>query len=528
MSPKRPAIGPHEIRPTGAGERDVVTDQSQFYVQVLQAVGDSVIFTDLQGRIRYWNRGAEEVFGYTATEMLEQTPALLYPSADPERLAADLQEVLAGKEYVGTWQGRRKDGETVWVDVKTSVVRDAAGTALGFLGVAKDATARVKAQEALARSERRYRLVSQASREALWEWDLVSDKVEWSRGAEIILGYDPGTVSPNGALGPAYMHPDDRTRVETGLTTALADRAERWTDQYRLRRKNGSYAVVSDRAYIERDPDGTPVRVVGALADVTEQKETEEHLRQSDRLEAVGRLAGGIAHDMNNMLTSILGWSEYLALALTPGSTEATQLGRITEAATRAGRLAQQLLAFARRDMLQPRPTDLNVAVVEAANLLRPLLPSGIDLNLALSASIGCIFVDRSRIEQVVINLVLNARDAIPANGRVTVETNSVTLGTDYITRHAPVTIKPGPYSLLAVSDTGHGMDRETLSRIFEPFYTTKPVGRGTGLGLATVYGSVKQAGGFVWAYSEPGLGTVIKVYLPEIDTEPASRREPA
>jgi PAS domain S-box-containing protein len=528
MSPKRSAIGPHEIRPTGVVQGDAATDQSQFYVQVLEAVGDSVIFTDLHGHIRYWNRGAEEVFGYSATEMLEQTPAILYPSANPESLAADLKAVLAGKEYVGTWQGRRKDGATVWVDVKTSVVRDAAGTALGFLGVAKDATARVKAQEALARSERRYRLVSQASREALWEWDLANDKVEWSRGAEIILGYDPGAVSPNGALGPAHMHPDDRARVETGLTTALADRAERWTDQYRLRRKNGTYAVVSDRAYIERDPDGTPVRVVGALADITEQKEAEEHLRQADRLEAVGRLAGGIAHDLNNMLTSILGWSEYLARALTPGSTEATQLGRITEAATRAGRLAQQLLAFARRDMLQPRPTDLNVVVVQAANLLQPLLPSRIDLNLVLSAGIGCIFADRSRMEQVVINLVLNARDAIRANGRVTVETNSVTLGTDYIAHHAPVTIKPGQYSRLAVSDTGHGMDRETLSRIFEPFYTTKPVGRGTGLGLATVYGSVKQAGGFVWAYSEPEVGTVIKVYLPEINTEPPDHGEPA
>jgi two-component system, cell cycle sensor histidine kinase and response regulator CckA len=184
------------------------------------------------------------------------------------------------------------------------------------------------------------------------------------------------------------------------------------------------------------------------------------------------------------------------------------------------------LLAFARRDMLQPRRTDLNVVVVEAATLLRPLLPSRIDLNLALSASIGPILVDRSRMEQVVVNLVLNARDAIEAEGKVTVETSSVILDTGYIDRHTPTTIQPGRYSLLAVSDTGHGMDRETLSRIFEPFYTTKPVGRGTGLGLATVYGSVKQAGGLVWAYSEPNLGTVIKVYLPEIDADSADHGE--
>jgi PAS domain S-box-containing protein len=506
--------------PTGARLQDVA-GEAELLAQVLEAVRDCVIFTDLQGHIRYWNRGAEEVFGYSAEEMIGQTPAMLYPAdGNPASLAADLQTILSGKEYVATWQGRRKDGATVWVDVKTSVVRDAAGAPLGFLGVSKDATARVEVQAALAKSERRYRLVSQASREALWEWDLASDKVEWSAGAEGILGYDPGSVSPNGALGPAHMHPDDRARVEAGLTSALAGRADAWAEQYRIRRRNGTYAIVSDRAYIERDADGTPLRVVGAVADITQRQQAEEHLRQSDRLEAVGRLAGGIAHDLNNMLTSILGWTEHLARGLMPGSSEAGDLGHVTTAARRAAKLAQQLLAFARRDMLHPRPTDLNAVIVDAASLLGPLLPPGINLQLALSASISPILADPSRMEQVVVNLVLNARDAIGDEGRVTVETASVNLDDDYIDRHAPVAIQPGRYSLLAVSDTGHGMDRDTLSRIFEPFYTTKPTGQGTGLGLATVYGSVKQAGGLVWAYSEPGLGTVIKVYLPEIDRE--------
>ena len=491
-----------------------------FQAQVLNAVRDSLIFTDLQGRIRYWNRGAEEVFGYSAEEMMGQTPARLYPAADPEHLAADLQAILAGSEYVGEWQGRRKDGTVVWVDVKTSLVRDGDGAPVGFLGQATDATVRKEAQEAVARSERRYRLVSQASREALWEWDLASGKVEWSAGAEVILGYDPGTVSPNGALGPECIHADDRIRVEAGLTAALVGAEDTWTDEYRLRRRDGNYAVVTDRAYIERHFDGTPARVVGAIADITHRKQAEEHLRQADRLEAVGRLAGGIAHDLNNMLTSILGWGEQLASRFDPDSAEANDLGQITRAGNRATKLAQQLLAFARQDMVQPRPTDLNVLVAEAASLLRPLLPTTIDLSLALSSNLRPILADRSRMEQVVINLVLNARDAIEGEGRVRLETASVTLAADYIDRHAPVAIQPGPYSMLAVSDTGQGMDRDTLSRIFEPFYTTKPPGQGTGLGLATVYGSVKQASGLVWAYSEPGLGTVVKVYLPEVTSE--------
>jgi PAS domain S-box-containing protein len=504
-------------QPAGTAD-DIDTDERlRFQAQLLEAIPDSVIFTDLKGRIRYWNRGAQELFGYSADEMIGQTPALLYPAAGDQLLAEDIQAILAGNEYVDTWQGRRKDGTTVWVDVTTRLARGSDGEPLGIIGVSKDATRRKQAEDALMKSERRYRLASQASREALWEWDLSTGQVSWSVGAEAILGFDPETLESNGALA-SRIHPDDRLRIEVGLTKAVADDAVFWSDEYRISRRDGSYATVSDRAFVERDADGRPVRAVGAMADVTGRKQAEEHYRQTDRLEAVGRLAGGIAHDLNNMLMSILGSAGFVSRRLPADSPEVAELQRLTLAAKRSAKLTQQLLAFARRDMINPQPMDLNGVVTDAVSLLRPLLRRSIELELELAPALPSVLADKSRLDQVVVNLVLNARDAMPHGGRVALETSAVTLDPAYLERHAQVTIKPGRYVMLAVSDTGHGMDRETLSHIFEPFYTTKPVGQGTGLGLASVYGSVKQAGGLVWAYSEPDIGTVLKVYLPALE----------
>lgn len=500
-----------------AEDRDT-EDRLRFLAQMLEAIPDSVIFTDLEGRIRYWNRAAEDLFGYSADEVLGQTPALLYPDAGAKLLAEDLEIIKAGRTYADTWQGRRKNGAVVWVDIKTTLARGAGGEPIGIVGVGKDATGRKQAEEALTKSERRYRLISQASREALWEWELASGKVTWSAGVEVMLGFDPGTVNSSGALGSERIHPDDRTRVEEGLTEAIAGTAMFWSDEYRIRRRDGTYSMVTDRAYIEREADGRPVCAVGAMADITSRKQAEEHYRQTDRLEAVGRLAGGIAHDLNNMLMSILGSAAFVSRRLAPDSGEVSELQRLTLAANRSAKLTQQLLAFARRDMIQPQVVDLNAVVTDAVSLLRPLLRRAIELELELAPGLAPVLADKSRLDQVVVNLVLNARDAMPEGGRVTLETSSVMLDPTYMDRHAQVNIKPGPYVMLAVSDTGHGMDRETLSHIFEPFYTTKPVGQGTGLGLATVYGSVKQAGGLVWAYSEPDIGTVLKVYLPAIE----------
>ncbi len=255
-------------QPASPAEDKETDERLRFQAKLLEAIPDSVIFTDLAGRIKYWNRGAEDLFGYSADEMIGQTPAVLYPNAGAELLAEDLEAIMAGREYRDTWQGKRKDGSVVWVDIKTVLVRGADGEPTGIIGVGKDATERKKAEEALTRSERLYLLISQASREALWEWDLTTGSVTWSAGAGVILGFEPETLDSKGALGPEHIHPDDCMRIEQGLTEAIAGTAVFWSDEYRLRRRDGTYAVVSDRAYIERDADGRPVRAVGAMADI--------------------------------------------------------------------------------------------------------------------------------------------------------------------------------------------------------------------------------------------------------------------
>jgi nitrogen-specific signal transduction histidine kinase/ActR/RegA family two-component response regulator len=257
----------------------------------------------------------------------------------------------------------------------------------------------------------------------------------------------------------------------------------------------------------------------GIIVDITERKQLETQLQQARRMEAIGRLAGGIAHDFNNLLTIIKGYTE-LALNRPRISVELrADVERIEDASERAGTLVRQLLAFSRRQVLQPKLIDLNSIVLGLDKLLRRLMDEDIQMTTIPGNDIGTIKADPAQVEQVIMNLVVNARDAMPNGGRLTVETANVDLDAAYATDHA--TVKPGSYVMLAVSDSGTGMSPETVAHIFEPFYTTKESGRGTGLGLSTVYGIVKQSGGYIWVYSEPGLGSSFKVYLPRVEQAP-------
>jgi two-component system, cell cycle sensor histidine kinase and response regulator CckA len=294
----------------------------------------------------------------------------------------------------------------------------------------------------------------------------------------------------------------------------------------RTEREYNGHEVVIERADGERrtalahanpihDESGKLIGAVNVLVDITERKRTQEALAQAQRMEAVGRLAGGIAHDLNNMLVVILGYADFATRRMDQLDPGRDDLEQIKKAASRSASLTAQLLAFARRDLIQPRRVDLSALVRDSEQMLRALLGENIDLELKLAEDPGWVLADAGRIEQVLLNLVLNARDAMPQGGHLTLETSRTTIDQSYLQTRPAIRIEPGDYIMLAVSDSGHGMDRATLERSFEPFFTTKPVGRGTGLGLAMVYGAVKQAGGMVWAYSEPGLGAVVKAYLP-------------
>ena len=278
-----------------------------------------------------------------------------------------------------------------------------------------------------------------------------------------------------------------------------------------------------------RGPDGEIVGVIGVALDITDRKQLADQLRQSQKLQAVGELAGGVAHDFNNLLMVVKGHAEMLLDRLPRGSADRQNLAlqnveQIQQAAERAAALTRQLLAFSRMQVLQPRVLDLNEVVAGMIQMVSRVIGANIELAFLPGANLGRVKADPSQIEQVALNLVVNARDAMPDGGRLTIETSNVQLERDYATQHAVV--DPGPYVMLTVSDTGTGMDAATKARIFEPFFTTKAQGRGTGLGLATVYGVVKQSGGYVWVYSELGHGTTFKVYLPMVQA-PAEKTAP-
>ena len=290
--------------------------------------------------------------------------------------------------------------------------------------------------------------------------------------------------------------------------------------EYRFRARNGRYMQIWDKGRVVRDESGRPQRLIGAIVDISERKRLEDELRQAQKMEAIGRLAGGVAHDFNNLLTVIHGYSEMLMRDIGKPERAAQHIDEIKKGADRAAALTRQLLAFSRRQVLAPEVMDLHAVVTNMAAMLHRLLGEDIELKIAGSPQPRLVRADRGQMEQVIMNLAVNARDAMPKGGALTLETSVVNLDEDYAA--GIVTVVPGSYAMLTVRDTGLGMAEEVRAHIFEPFFTTKEAGRGTGLGLATVYGIVKQSGGYIWVSSKPGQGTTFTIHLPEVAEEHA------
>jgi PAS domain S-box-containing protein len=531
---------------------------------------------------------------------------------------------------------RRGDGTDGVIRMSSAPVVDETGEVVAAVAVVVDITDQRKAERAVRVTDERFRFVARAITDVIWDWDIKTSALVWNDSVETVFGHRQNEIFPEIQWWSDHIHPDDRERVVAGVHGVLEHGGVSWSDHYRYRRADGTYANVTDRGYIARDSAGTAVRMIGAMTDVTERSRSEaairfqaqllnavqqavvatdpegivifwnkfaeslygwaaeeavgktideltpspflkehgarilergaageawtgefsvqgksgkafpallttspvrdqsgrvlgfvqvsidlterrnleEQFRQSQKMDAVGRLAGGIAHDFNNLLTVIRLNTEIIMEGLGPTDPRADDVKQIRSAAERASSLTRQLLAFSRKQILQPRVLDMNSVVANVEPMLRRLIGEDVSITANCGAR-GYVVADPGQLDQVLVNLVVNARDAMPQGGRITIETRNIDLDETYSSEHAPVV--PGRFVMLAVSDTGVGMTKDTKEHAFDPFFTTKEAGKGTGLGLATVYGIVKQSGGYVWIYSEPGHGTTLKLYFPEV-----------
>jgi len=488
---------------------------------IVASAADGIAGKTTDGIITSWNGAAERMFGYSEREMVGQSIFVLVPEELHDEERALLARVRQGERIeFSTTERFRKDGSRLSISLSVSPIWDPSGRVVGVSSIMRDITERKREHDELQRREERYRALVMATTSVAWATDPEGNFIEPQPAWERYTGQPWEEHQGSGWINA--LHPEDRESLTVSWLAARDSRSFYEAGGRVWNQAQHRYRQCVSRAAPVRGPDGTVREWIGTLTDVEEQRVAEERLRQADRLESVGRLAGGVAHEANNQMTVVLGSAGFLLRHLRDEAA-LEDLEQIRRAAQRTAAITQQLLAFSRRQMLQPQVVDLNLVVGRLEAVLQRALGETSRVVLKLASDVARVNADPGQLDQVLLNLTFNARDAMPGGGVLTVETADVVLDSAYVAEKGLRTMSPGRYAMLAVSDTGHGMDRETLGHVFEPFFTTKPVGEGTGLGLSTVYGIVKQSGGFVWVYSEPGQGTAFKIYLP-VSTAAASR----
>lgn len=510
--------------------------------RIVEGVKDHSIFTvDVDSRIVDWTPGAGTVFGWSADEITGQSGSVLYTPQDraegvPAReLAVAREKGCANDER---WHVRR-DGSLFFANGSVRPLHDASGAVTGFIKIARDETERRAAEASLRDTEQRYRLAAKATNDAIWDWNLATDRIDWNEAVRVLFGYAEDEIGPTGTWWVEHIHPDDRDRVSTGIHAVIDGDGDHWTAEYRFHRHDGTFADVFDRGHVLRDDTGRAVRMIGAMLDLTERKQAEaqlrelnetlesrvadrtaelmlaqDALRQSQKMEAVGQLTGGLAHDFNNLLTGISGSLEMMQIRTAQGRTADVDkyVTAAQGAAKRAAALTHRLLAFSRRQTLAPKATDVRHLIRGMEDLIRRTVGPAIEIETIDAAGLWPSLIDPSQLENAVLNLCINARDAMPDGGRITIETANRWMDERTAVQRG---LEPGQYISLCVSDTGTGMTPDVIGKAFDPFFTTKPIGEGTGLGLSMIYGFAKQSGGSVSIYSEVGQGTNMCIYLP-------------
>src|SRR5437660_928497 len=505
------------------GRRSGPQAATELFHALVEHSSDAVALLDETGAITYVSQAATRLLGYGVPE-LTGTNAFGFLHPDDLDLTQRLCQQLLdqpGTPIRTELRARHKDGSYHLVEaVAVNRLDDPAVGAV--VANWRDITERLRAEQALRNSEQSYRSLVDGVRDVIFALSPGGEVTSLNPAFEEMTGFPPAEWV--GRPFEAFVHPDD-VPLALDLFGRVLQGEPRPTIQFRILTRAGTYRVAEFSATAQLR-DGRLTGILGIGRDVTERLGLEQQLRQAQKMEAVGRLAGGIAHDFNNILTAITGHADLLLEDLGHHDPRRADVDEIRRSAERAAGLTRQLLAFSRQQVLQPKVVDLNALVLDMDKLLRRLIGEDVELATVLDPTLGRVTADPGQLEQVIVNLAVNARDAMPQGGKLTLETRNIDLDSSYTLEHSLV--KPGPYVQLTVSDSGIGMDEETQAHAFEPFFTTKPRGQGTGLGLAMVYGTVKQSGGFIWVYSEPGHGATFKIYLPRVDAPVESATPPA
>ncbi|SIO62213.1 PAS domain S-box-containing protein [Bradyrhizobium erythrophlei] len=495
-------------------------EREQLFLAAVESSNDAIITETLDGIITGWNPAAERLFGFTAQEAIGSHIDIIVP----EPLRGEAQDILGGiraGQKIEYRETIRVDKNKRWIDVSLGIapIRSQSGAVIGAAKVVRDITAQKIAQEALLESEQMARDVIENALEAFIQTDEQGCILQWNPQAEAIFGWSRQEAMgkhPTELMLPEALRPQFETMIER-LVRNAENAAGGLRFEVEAMRKDGQTLKVEVSLKALRRRGGYVFN--SFVRDLTQRVAAEEQLRQAQKMEAIGQLTGGIAHDFNNVLTVITGTIEILAeeVAAKPNLAAITRL--ISEAADRGAELTGHLLAFARKQPLQPHETDINRLIVESSRLMRPALGEHVEIVSKLSASLCEALVDPGQLSSALLNLAINARDAMPDGGKLTLETKNVSFDADYA---AANDVQAGDYVMIAVSDTGSGIPEAIRDRVFDPFFSTKEVGKGTGLGLSMVYGFVKQSGGHIKVYSEEGYGTTFRLYLPQAD----ARRE--
>ncbi len=481
-------------------ERRDLEQARKIFEQLVNSSHDAIITKTLDGTITSWNPGAERLYGYPSREILGQP---IYTIIPPDRLAEEetAQARIRRGVTVEIYETERlrKDGTRVPVSNSLSPIMGDAGAIVGFAGISRDIRARKQAE---AERDQFFSL----SPDLLCISDFDGFFIRLSPSWEAVLGYPLSELMENPFV--ALVHDEDRAATVAEMSK-LARGIPVVSFHNRYRCKNGSYRWLAWNA----TPDPHRGVIFAAARDVTEHRQLEEQFRQAQKMEAVGRLAAGVAHDFNNLLTVVMGMTDLLLDDFPSDTPSHTDLQEIRSVALRGSRLTTQLLTFARKTVVTPSVLDLNGVVNGALGLLKRLAGESIEVKAVLAPNLGFIRADSGQLEQVLVNLAVNARDAMPEGGSLLIETAPKEF--DEASAQAYLGMAPGRYAMLTVTDTGTGMDETTKAHLFEPFFTTKEAGKGTGLGLSTVFGIIEQSGGRIRVYSELGHGTAFKIYFP-------------